>query len=521
MDVKDFDESHEFDLVVIGGGCVGTAIAMLGSRAGLDVALVEKDDFGSKTSAASSEMIHGGLQYLAKLQFSIVRKSNQYAGRIMSSARHLVEPLAIVFPYYQGGPVSGRALRLLLRTYERYNTRFKHAPPGQPLNAQQIVDRIPLIRSEGLMGGTLYYEWGIDAPRMCLTNAMWAAEQGAWVRNHTQVVGFERQNERIVGIWVDDERTGRRALIRGKMGVNATGPWADRLCELAKAGGGPHIRPTKGVHLFLPRCGDTGLILHFIDDRFGFMISRGPYSLIGTTDDDYYGLLDHGLVTRDEVGYLLQGAQRFLPGLSQDDIVDTKWGVRPTAFAYGQIEDKVNRDHRIVDHEEYGTPGFWSIYGGKLATHTWMAEDLLSRVFKKLGRVYRPIESYQLPGGPDKAVSDYIDEVAPAAASRYGLHVEDVASVIRRYGTRHEDVLDLIEEDPNLRQNLCRCTRNGQPVRRVLAAEVLYGVQHEMALTLADIGRRTGLDTGLCNRNRCLDQAGQLLRSRRANAVVA
>jgi len=520
MELMEVDESREYDLVVIGGGCVGTAVAMLAAHAGMEVALVEKDDFGSKTSAASSEMIHGGLQYLAKLQFSIVRKSNQYAGRIMTSARHLVEPIAIVFPSYHGGPVSSRALRLLLRTYERYNTRYKHAPPGQPLSAQQIVERIPGIRQEGLVGGTLYYEWGIDAPRMCLANALWAAQNGAWVRNHATVTGFERKDGRVAGVWIDDRRTGERLLLRGRVIVNATGPWADRLCELAGAGGGPHIRPTKGVHLILPRFGDTGLVLHFIDDRFGFIISRGPYSLIGTTDDDYYGLLDHGLVTRDEFGYLLQGAQRFLAGLSREDIVDTKWGVRPTAFAYGQIEDRLNRDHRIVDHEDTGAPGFWSVYGGKLATHTWMAEDLLQQVCKKLGRRFTPVQDYRLPGGPDVPVEQFIADKAPQAAIKYGLDPQDVASVIRRYGTRYESVLELTVDDPPLRRNLCRCVHNGRPVRRVLAAEVVYAVQQEMALTPADVGRRTGLDTGLCNRNRCLDAAAEVLRSLRWKTVV-
>jgi len=506
-------EAREFDMVVIGGGCVGTAVAMLAAQAGMSVALVEKDDFGARTSGASTEMIHGGLQYLSRMQFSIVRKSNQYAGRIMASLRHLVEPVPIVFPYYEGGPVSARALRMLFRTYERYNTRYKHAPDGQPLGAAQIIERIPGIRQKGLAGGTLYYEWGIDAPRMCLTNAICAVEHGAFVRNHATVASFERDGDRVVGVLIDDERTGEQIRLRGRTIVNATGPWADRLCELADAGAGPHIRPTKGVHLILPRFGDTGLVLHFIDDRFGVMISRGAYTLIGTTDDDYYGPMDHNFVTQDEFGYLLQGAQRFIPSLSREDVVDTKWGIRPTVFAYGQIEDKLSRDHRIVDHEDSGAPGLWSIYGGKLATHTWMAEDLLGRVARKEDRKYEPPENYQLPGGPDGPVEDFIAEAAPAAATRYDLSPEDIDAVIRRYGARYEAVLDLTLEDPSLKRNLCRCVRDGQPVRRVLAAEVLYGARHEMALTAEDIGRRTGLNVGLCHRNRCIDAAAEVLDS--------
>lgn len=507
MDPANNIESHQFDLVVIGGGCVGTAIAMFAAQSDMSVALIEKDDFGSKTSGASSEMIHGGLQYLAKAQFMIVRKSNQYAGRIMTSARHLVEPIPIVFPYYQGGTVSARGLRVLLRTYERYNTRYKHAPEGRPMGPGQIVERIPMIRQEGLGGGTLYYEWGIDAPRMCLANAIWAAENGAFVRNHATVTGFERDGDRVFGVWIDDERTGERMLIRGQTVVNATGPWADKLSDLAKADMGPHIRPTKGVHLIMPKICDTGLVLQYIDDRYGVIIPRGAYTLLGTTDDDYYGPLNHSYVTSDELGYLLQGAQQFLPGVSRDDVVDMKWGVRPTAFAYGRIEDKLSRDHRIVNHAEAGSPGFWSVYGGKLATHTWMAEDFLRQLSKEQDREFEVPEEYELPGGPDKPVDDYIAEYATEAATMYGVDEEDVASVIRRHGTRYWSVLDITREDPSLKRNLCRCTRNGEPVRRVLAAEVVHATRHEMALTPEDVGRRTGLNVGLCNRNRCLEGA--------------
>ncbi len=513
MQTIDAVQRREFDLVIIGGGCVGTALAMFAAQAGQSVALVEKDDFGARTTASSSEMIHGGLQYLAKMQFAIVRKSNQYAGRIMRSVRHLVEPIPIIFPYYESGPVSARALRMLLRTYERYNLRYKHAPPGRPMGPEQIIEHVPQIRREGLAGGTLYYEWGIDASRMCVAAATWAVENGAFVRNHAAVTGFERQDDRVVGVWVDDQRTGETLLLRGRSIVNATGPWTDKVCELAGAGGGPHIRPTKGVHLLLPRIGDTGLVLHFIDDRFGAIIPRGAYTQIGTTDDDYYGPLDHNYVNRDEIGYLLQGAQYYLPGLSPDDVVDTKWGIRPTAFAYGQIEDKLSRDHRIVDHEDNGAPGMWSIYGGKLATCTWMAEDLLSQIARKQEGTFEPLEDYRLPGGPDEPIEDYAASVVPEAADRYGVEPEDVESILCRYGTRYEAVLGPVLEDPSLKRNLCQCVDGGRPLKRILAAEVLYSTRYEMALTEEDVGRRTGLSVGTCNRNRCLDEAAEFLDS--------
>lgn len=497
-----------FDLAVIGGGCVGTAVAMFAARAGVKTALVERDDFGSGTTGASTELIHGGLQYLFRLRFAIVRQSNEYARRIYRSASHLCRPVPIIVPCYRGGPVPWRALRVFMAMYERYNRRYKQAPPAEKLTAEQIADQLPGIDHQGLLGGVKYYEWWIDAPRLCLTNALWAAEHGATVRNHANVIGIERGGDGLFRVTLDDKRLDRRVKLKCRTLVNATGPWTDRLCQLAGSTAPPRIRPTRGAHLLVPKVADVGLLLHFVDGRFGIILPRGHLSLIGTTDDDYYGDLDELAISEDEVGYLFQGTQRFLPALRREDIVDTKVGVRPTIFQYGKKEDKLSRDHRVEQNGDRA-PGMISVYGGKLATHTLMAEDVLAAVGDAQGKSLTCAADYRLPGAPEQDVESYLQDIIATtkADDLAGIDQATREALVRRYGTRHEQVLELVEQRPELAENLCRCQREGQPAQRILAAEIVLAAREEWAVTREDIMRRTGLGLGTCRRHGCLDRA--------------
>ncbi len=506
------DGSRLFDVIVVGGGCVGTAVAMFAARNGFQTALVEKDDFGAGATGASTEMVHGGLQYLFQLRLGIVRQSNEYARRIVASARHLCRPLPIVVPCYRGGPIPWPALRLVMRLYERYNRRYKHAPPAAPLTASQVVARVPGIRREGLTGGMLYHEWWIDAARLCLTNALDAASHGAVVHNHATVVGLGRAPNGNWVVAIDDTRSGARHRLMSRVVVNATGPWTDRFIQLAGDNAPPRIRPTRGAHVFVPKVADVALLVHFVDGRFGIVLPRGHQSMIGTTDDDYYGDLDDLHATADEAAYLVQGAQRFLPELTVDRIIDTKVGIRPTIFQYGKNEDKLSRRHCVEAHVDRSLDGLISVYGGKLATHTLMAEDVLHIVASRLDRSINIPANYLLHGTPDDDIEDFRRRVAQTPA-RHGLAAEVFDQLVGRYGTGYERIVELISSQPALAENLCRCRRDDRAAQHVLAAEVHYAYAEEMALTGEDIRRRTGLGLGQCRQADCLDRATAILRT--------
>ncbi len=510
MAAGDHELEEPFDLLVIGGGCVGTSVAMFAARAGMKTALVEADDFGSKTTASSSELIHGGLQYLFRFRLGIVRQSNEYARRIYHSATHLCHPLPIVVPCYRGGPVPLFALRLFMRLYERYNRRLRQAPPMRKLSANDIIELVPGIRRDGLLGGVEYYEWQVDAPRLCLATARSAAEHGAWVRNHARVTAIDRQTDGNLRVAIDDPRHRHGRTLSARLVVNATGPWTDELCRLAGIDNSQRIRPTRGAHVFVPKIADVGLLEHLVDGRFGIILPRGHLSMIGTTDDDYYGDLDNMQATDDEIAYLLQGVKHLLPEFSTDQVIDSKVGVRPTIFQYGKTEDKVSRDHRVDEHDASQLPNFISVYGGKLATHTLMAEDVLAIVAKRLDMPFVAPTNYRLPGTPQGDPQALFSE-ARSAAEQYALDPDAMETLARRYGTNYAAVARLTVDEPALKENICRCMAEGKAAHVVLAAEVAYALRHEWALNAADVARRTGMHVGSCRGNGCLERLDELV----------
>ena len=151
--------------------------------------------------------------------------------------------MPIIVPHYRGGPYPFAALRTVMRVYEWYNRRYKHAPPAQRLTAQEIIEQVPGIRREGLVGGVKYYEWRVDAARLCLANALLAARHGALVRNHASVVGLELRPEGRCGVTIQDERSAERVTLNTRLVINATGPWTDELCRMAGLAEPPRIRP--------------------------------------------------------------------------------------------------------------------------------------------------------------------------------------------------------------------------------------------------------------------------------------
>jgi len=509
MAVDHDDPREPFDLLVIGGGCVGTSVAMFAACGGMKTALVEADDFGAKTTAASSELIHGGLQYLFRLRLGIVRQSNEYARRIYRSATHLCHPLPIVVPCYRRGPIPLTALRLFMRLYERYNRRLRHAPAMRNLTADDIIRRVPGIRRDGLLGGVEYYEWQINAPRLCLATAQSAAIHGAWVRNHARVTDIKCLNDGNFRVVVDDLRHGQPRTLTARSVVNATGPWTDALCRMAGINDSRRIRPTRGAHVFVPKIADVGLLEHLIDGRFAIIVPRGHLSMIGTTDDDYYGDLDDLQATDDEIAYLLQGVKHLLPAFSTDEVIDTKVGVRPTIFQYGKTEDKVSRDHRVEEHDDAQLSNFVSVYGGKLATHTLMAEDTLSIVAKKLDMPFAALTTgYRLFGTPE-GDPESLFSTARSEAEKYALNSDAMETLARRYGTHYANVARMTVDDPTLKENICQCQAHGQVANYVLAAEVRYALRYEWAMNSADVARRTGMHVGSCRTSGCLERLGQ------------
>ena len=333
-------------------------------------------------------------------------------------------------------------------------------------------------------------EYGIDPFRLCTLNARSAAEHGAVVKNHAQVTKLTSARDG----WLVELNGSEQ--VRAQIVFNAGGPWAPKIAALA--GFEVKIRPGKGVHVTLDRrLSNYGVICKAIDGRDVFVMPHEDSSIIGTTDDDFYGDPDELSVSQDEVEYLMTAAERSFPLVRQARILRAWAGVRPTLWRYGPLEDALSRDHEITDHGG----GFYSIVGGKLASFRAMAEEAVDVVAKKLGKGARcDTHRKPLPGGGSPAPA------AEVLSNTYCVPAFAAARVAYRHGGEAERVLALTEDRPELAAVCCPC-------EGVTFAELEFARQKEFASGLLDLRRRCRLAMGVCQGARCVGPAAALVES--------
>lgn len=483
----------QFDAVIIGGGVNGTGIARDLSLRGLRVALFEKHDFGFGASGNSSGMIHGGPRYLEK-DPDVTRRSCIDSGYIQRIAPHLLFRIPFLLP---------------ARSPERlfaYDTFFDAYDVFQPLKrgkrhtllTREEAHTLEPGLSDAVVGAVTFDEWGIDGARLCMANVIDAREHGASVANHHEVEAIVRgAGGAVRGVAVKDLVGGGRRTVTAPIVVNAGGAWGPKIAALT--GLTVKMRPGKGIHLVLDRrIGNYAISATAVDGRTIFAEPWQNVSLVGTTDDDYFGSLDDLRANVDEVQYLLQSMESVLPGIRQARIIGTTVGVRPTLFRYGVLEDDLSRDHVIYDHDRDGAAGLFSLVGGKLASYRELAEDASDLVAARAGNPTRcATHQRPLPGG-DR-------EVDPRAlAERFAISEYAARRLVYRHGSRAERVLAPILDDPRMRATTCAC----EPV---LEAEVRWAVREEMAQSCEDVGRRTRLGLGPCGGMRCAAKCAQIV----------
>lgn len=481
-----------FDLLVVGGGITGTAIARDAAMRGLSVALLEKGDFAAGTSSRSSKMVHGGLRYLKGGHVRLVREALHERGVLLRLAPHLVQPVSFLFPVYETGDDSRLKLRLGLTAYDMLAGSERLARHTS-LSREKTAEVEPLLRYDGLQGAFRFTDCLVNDARLTLATARSAARSGAVTVNYAQVIAFERDGERVSGASFRDATSGKEHLVRARVVVNAAGPWVDALRALT--GEPPMLRPTKGVHIVFPRARlpVSGTVVIPSDDRrMLFVVPAGECTYVGTTDTDYR--IDPALARTDseDADYLLRAVNALFPEtrLSPKDIVAAWAGVRPLVAEEGApTPSDVSRDYDI----DIGPPGFYSIAGGKLTTCRSMAQGLVDRVIEEEGRRFgwqtKPARTAIVPlvGGNIDGFERYRRGLMPALEESWGLQPRTAYRLLRSYGTEYVRVLAYALRDPALLRPL-------SPSCPVLRAEALYAAEEEMALTLEDfMARRTDL----------------------------
>jgi glycerol-3-phosphate dehydrogenase len=484
------------DLLIIGGGITGAGIALDAVLRGFRVGLIDKGDFASGTSSASSKLIHGGLRYLEQGRLRLVYEALRERGLLLKNAPHVVHPLRFIIPFYKQARVPAWKWRAGLLLYDVLAGRANIHRSGV-LDPRRMHAELPRLRRAGLTGGVAYYDAQMDDARLCLEVLQTAASRGACIANYVEAVAFERQGGQISGLRAVDRLRGQELTIRARQVVNAAGPWVDAICRLAGDDGGPYLLPTKGVHLLAGARPPSAalLLLHPRDGRVFFVIpwprpeAANAITLIGTTDTLFEEGPDSLTVTWQDVDYLLEGYNYYLsPPLSREEIRSKFVGLRPllrkAELAGEKHPSSLSREFRCF----FSASGLLTIAGGKYTTYRRMAEIATNAVAQRLGS-RRPSRTRhcRLDGAPAATWELFRSSAVASLSARYNLPDAAVRHLVDRYGRRADDVAHYLQGRPELGAAIIP----GEPD---LAVEFVYQRNHEMAVRPEDfLLRRTHL----------------------------
>lgn len=466
-----------YDVLVVGGGVTGAYAVLDAVSRGLRAALVEKDDFASGTSSKSSKMVHGGLRYIEQGNVNLVRHSLLERHRFRRNAPHLVHRLPFLFPVLEKEGVFDARLAKgfegLLWTYDLVGG-WRIGKLHQRLTVPEVLAQAPTLRAENLKGGLMYFDARTDDARLVLTLVRTAAALGATVLNGAKVDSLLTRSGRVCGARVATGE-GETLEVRARTVVNATGVWTDQIDSMADEGHRPQVRPAKGVHIVVPwekvRINCTVTVPIPGRARRATCTRWGNAVVLGTTDEDYQGSADDVHCTRQEMEFLLEGANTAFEGkLGPQDVVGSIGGLRPLVGGKEGATLDMRRDHHIT----VGASGMVTVTGGKLTTSRHMGELVVDKVMALLGRKGRSrTANLPLLGGAG------YDAEAVAASGGLAAHLGE------RYGTEARFVGDLIAEDPSLAEPVVA----GQPYTK---AEVVYAARAELARSVDDVlSRRT------------------------------
>jgi glycerol-3-phosphate dehydrogenase len=507
-------ERDEFDVVVVGGGITGAGVALDAASRGYSVALLERADFASGTSSRSSKLVHGGLRYLQNFDLGLVREALLERRLLVSLAPHLVRPLPLVVPAFDGARPD-RLVGVGLNLYDvmsvergrrakrgrrgRSAQKERDAAEAPPANAateaseswsperhrvitgEEVLELLPALAPREPTSGYLFYDCQTDDARLVLTVLGEAERFGAVCANRIDVVELLEADGHARGVQARDVESGTVIEVRGANVVNATGVWADELRpqELHDEAELPRIRPSRGTHVTirhedLPLRG--GAIVPAGSGRSIFALPWLGHTLVGTTDNDYEGPLDHIRPSEDDVGYLLDAVNEFFgTAVAADQLTGAFAGVRPL-ISTGDPKKSVDISRKAELYET--SSGMITITGGKLTTFRRMAKMTVDRIVERDARE-APCRTHEIPLG-ESVSADELPRVEGVAPEAY-------AALAARYGHAAQDVLALASERGELAQPIV-------PGAPDLLAEVALAARREQARSIGDVLlRRTRL----------------------------
>jgi glycerol-3-phosphate dehydrogenase len=493
-------QGETFDVVVIGGGITGAGVALDAATRGYSVALVERDDYSCGTSSRSSKMVHGGLRYLQNFDLGLVREALVERQLMVRLAPHLVKPLPFLVPALEG---ARRDLRIgvglnmydvmsLRNPRARRRAQREAALEGgeywspdrhRTIDAAEVLEMVPALEGRNPSSAYLFYDCQTDDSRLVLTVLGEAERFGAVCVNGARAVELIEEQGKAAGLVCEDAESGERFAIAAQNVVNATGVWADRIRPEELHGEEdedvPVIRPSRGTHVLLDRAQlplNAAVVVPAAEGRTIFALPWLGQTLVGTTDNDYEGSLEHPPVSESDVAYLLEAVNSFFgTEIRSGELAGAYAGVRPL-ISSADPKKSVDISRKAELYET--SSGLITITGGKLTTWRRMAKMVVDRLVEREFRD-APCRTHEIPLG------HHVDASTLREAGQ--ISEETAGHLAGRYGLFAERVLAICAEDPDLRRPLVE----GMPD---LLVEAVVAARHEQARTVADVLlRRTRL----------------------------
>ena len=501
-------QGESFDVVVIGGGITGAGVALDAASRGYSVALVEQADYAAGTSSRSSKLVHGGLRYLQNFDLGLVREALLERQLMVKLAPHLVRPLRLVVPAFDRArpdlsvgiglnmyDVMATPRRRARRASRRAAAAGLEEADWSPerhrvITGEELIELVPALAGRRPTGGYLFYDCQTDDARLVLTVLAEAERFGAICGNRLRVLELMHTGGQAAGVRVLDLESASEFVVHADSVVNATGVWADRIQpgELHSEAEVPRIRPSRGTHITIDHADlplAAGVIVPAGENRTIFALPWLGRSLIGTTDNNYEGELDHVSPDPEDIVYLLDAVNSFFgTNLTPARLTGAYAGVRPL-IATGDTRKSVDISRKAELYET--SSGMITITGGKLTTWRRMAKLAVDALVERDGR-YAPCRTHEIPLG---------QPIEPERLTRVpGVPEASYEALAGRYGHDAERVLAIASERPE----------NASPVLDGLPdllAEIVYAARHEQARSAGDaLLRRTRLGV-LAGRSIC------------------
>ncbi|HMO52912.1 MAG TPA: glycerol-3-phosphate dehydrogenase/oxidase [Tepidiformaceae bacterium] len=474
MTLAELASGPPLDLVVIGGGINGCAIAEGAAARGLRVALFEAADFGFGTTWRSTKLIHGGLRYLEHGDVRLVFESLRERRWLLKTRPYLVTPQRFLLPMLPWTRRPAWQMKVGLATYDLL-ALYRGVPTHRRLSRAKLQAKAPYLSGDA-NGGFSFFDARVHSPeRLALEFALSAQRLGAAVYNHAAVTGIHANSGQVEAVSVRHE--GAEFIVPARHVVNAAGPWVDAVNKLGDLPGTELLGVTRGTHIVVELDNPPGHDAIFStaksDGRVFFAVPQGELLLIGTTDERYDGHPSDIRPVPSDIDYLLAEAQELMPGraIRREHIRYAYAGLRPLQKVEGGPEAAISRRHAVIDHGKLGgAEGVFSTVGGKLSTFHPLAEEVAT--LAGAGRTRARVDQQVAPGWRETL----LDSGLPKPSLRH----------LRIYGADIGQVLSLGKE--------ALCEHAG-----AIEGEVRYVVRNELAVTLADVMmRRTGISWAAC-----------------------